>query len=136
MHLGKQNHTYRYNMKQKEFEKLLDRRIELIRSVLSKKGKEYSSDLDRLHNFKRAGKMLQCSPEKALIGMWTKHIISILDIVDELDYKCGMEKDCYPAFDVNRHMAMVEEKIGDSINYLILLEALIKERNENILSCT
>ena len=59
--------------------------------------------------------MLRTTPEKALVGMWTKHIISILDIVD------GLDKKLVP-------VEMIEEKIGDAVNYLILLEAMLKDR--------
>lgn len=100
-----------------EFNKLLNKRIELTRKVLEEKNAEYANDADKCHNFKRAGKMLGQEPEQALIGMWTKHIISILDIVNTIDTQ-KVSKD------------MLEEKIGDAINYLILLEALIKERYE------
>ena len=61
--------------------------------------------------------MLGCTPEKALVGMWTKHIISILDIVDGIEAKAPAD-------------AVIEEKIGDAVNYLILLEAMLKERNQ------
>jgi len=40
-------------MRQGKFDKLLERRIELIKSVLSSKGEEYGTS-DRLHNFKVA----------------------------------------------------------------------------------
>jgi len=102
-----------------EFNKLLKEILERTTNVLETKSDEYSTDEDKLHNFKRAGKMLGCTPERALIGMWTKHIISILDIVDAKDD--GIEPD----------WERVEEKIGDAINYLILLEALIKERYDD-----
>ncbi len=115
-------------MKHPEFNKLLKEIIERTTGVLSAKSDEYSTESDKLHNFKRAGAMLNCSPEKALVGMWTKHIISILDIVDETEYKCGTEVDCFPGFDPEKYIDRLEEKIGDAINYLILLEALIKER--------
>lgn len=121
-------------MNQKEFKKLLDRRIELTKNVLDAKNKEYASDNDKLHNFKRAADMLQCSPEKALVGMWTKHIISILDIIDNLDYKCKTEKQCFPAFNTDAFMEMIDEKFGDAINYLILLEALVRERYDRVCS--
>jgi len=120
-------------MNHKEFDKLLDGIIKRITTVLSTKSNEYSTDSDKLWNFKRAGAMLSCTPEKALVGMWTKHIISILDIVDELDSKCGTNKDCFPAFDMIAYMEKIEEKIGDAINYLILLEALIRERYKRML---
>jgi hypothetical protein len=46
--------------------------------------------------------------------MWAKHIVSILDIVDE-----------FP--DKRPSIAILSEKIGDAINYLVLLEAMIVE---------
>ena len=56
------------------------------------------------------------SPEKALLGMKTKHTVSILDIVDDLD------TGNLPSGE------LLCEKIGDELNYLILLKALILER--------
>ena len=109
---------------------MLEERIKKTRAVLDSKNKEYASDIDKLHNFRRASGMLQCSPEYALVGMWTKHIISLLDIVDKInkaDIEMGNNFVCKPD-DVT--IPLVEEKIGDAINYLILLEALIKERYE------
>jgi len=96
--------------------------------MLKSKGKEYSIGGDRLSNFKRASKILQCSPEKALIGMWIKHAVSLLDMMDELECKCGTNSDVFPAFEVEEYMGTVEEKIGDAINYLAILEIIIKER--------
>jgi len=105
-------------MNPQEFNKVLKTRIELTKKVLAYKSGEYSTKTDKLHNFKRAGQMQNCSSAKALIGMWTKHIVSILDIVDNIE-----KDDSY-----HPSPALLEEKIGDAINYLILLEALIKER--------
>jgi len=104
-------------MNHKEFEILLEERFNKIRSILANKNKEYASGDDKLHNFKRAGDMLHCTQEKALIGMFVKHMISILDIVDKWE-----DAGTFP------YMGQLEEKIGDAINYLILLEACFKER--------
>ena len=106
-------------MHSEAFEAVLDRRLSLTRQVLALKRKEYAGNelrlgYDRLHNFNRSASMLSCSREKALIGMLSKHLVSILDIVDDLDIK-------FPSVE------MIEEKIGDAINYLILLEAMMKE---------
>jgi hypothetical protein len=98
-----------------QFNGLVQRRVELIKNILANKGQEYAADNDRLHNFKRAAAMLHCSREQALVGMWAKHVVSILDIIDD------MKRGKYPTF------SMVDEKIGDAINYLILLEASIKD---------
>lgn len=108
-------------MNQEKFDKILERRIELTKAVLSKKRAEYAgSNGDRLHNFRRAASMLNCTPEKALMGMATKHFVSILDMVDATEFNPGYP----PPFEV------IEEKLGDAINCLILLEAMLKERHE------
>ncbi len=108
-------------MKQHIFEQVLLSRIAKTKEVLGSKSKEYSSDEDKLHNFKRAARMLGCTPEQALIGFMTKHVISILDMVD------GLAKGkTYP-------IGVWSEKLGDNINYNILLEALVQERfNEEV----
>jgi len=102
-------------MNVEKFNEMLEERIKKTRQVLDSKNKEYATNADKLHNFKRVGAMENCTPEKALVGMWAKHIISILDIVDNISTEKVTKE-------------MLEEKIGDAINYLILLEALIKER--------
>ena len=110
-----------------DFNVMLKERIEATERVLASKNKEYASDKDKLHNFKRAGDMLRQVPEQALVGMWTKHIISLLDIVDNInkDEELALVQICLGG---GLTKEMLEEKIGDAINYLILLEALIKER--------
>jgi hypothetical protein len=101
-------------MTNKEFDVILEQRITLMRQVLQKKAGEYASLDDRLHNFKRAAQVLGTTSEKALLGMLVKHLVSLFDIVDSWqDKKCSIE--------------MLDEKIGDTINYAILLEALLKE---------
>lgn len=103
-------------MKIEDFEKLLQKRIELTKQVLGQKSAEYAKDNDKLYNFKRAAEVLRKTPEEALWGMLMKHIVSIQDIVEDVAKgKLPTEK-------------LLEEKIGDNINYLILLEAMIKER--------
>jgi len=122
-------------MKHEDFEKYLKWRHEQTDKVLGTKSAEYSSDSDKLHNFKRAGRIAGTSPEKALMGMAMKHLVSILDIIDKLDNKCGTE-DCFPEYDylaINQYMKMIHEKIGDLTNYLYLLEAHIIERYKKVM---
>lgn len=53
-----------------------------------------------------------------------KHIISILDMVDDLDHiKPSVKDSIFLA-----KLPQWDEKIGDAINYLILLRALVEER--------
>ncbi len=104
-------------MNAKCFDEIVERRIKRIRTLLTQKRAEYAPDGgDRLHNFNRAAAMLQCTPEKALVGMLAKHIISILDIVDAIPNK-------------NPSMETIDEKLGDFINYGILLESMLMERS-------
>lgn len=99
-----------------DFDLLLESRIRKIKSTLAAKAGEYATD-DRLHNFKRSAEIRGgVIPEQALLGMWVKHVTSVIDIVDDV------------AKGRLASTAMVDEKIGDCVNYLILLEALLMER--------
>ena len=99
-------------MNAKRFNEVLDARLAKTKMVLFKKAQEYQSDDDRLHNFKRAAEINQESSAEALWGMASKHLVSVLDMID------GAQEPT--AF-------MIDEKIGDMINYLILLEAVLLE---------
>ena len=103
-------------MQTEQFENIINNRIEKCKSVLCSKAEEYATD-DRLHNFKVAGELQKCTPVKALGGMMAKHTVSVYDLIE--DYEQG--KEISPK--------MWAEKIGDSINYLLLLTALLVERN-------
>ena len=105
-------------MKQEEFNLLLERRLEQIRSTLVRKAGEYASNTDRLHNFKAAGAMLRSSAAQACLGFMTKHLVSVFDIVQEMD--AGVIRE--------GRNEQIDEKVGDAINYLILLEAILKEK--------
>lgn len=100
---------------QETFDSVLSCRIDEMQKVLASKAKEYARG-DRLHNFKRAAAMLSSTPERACLGMLAKHWVSILDMIDD----CAVNK--LPT------VAMLNEKVGDCVNYLVLLEALIFER--------
>lgn len=96
-----------------EFNIIIKERIIKIQQVLQSKGKEYAlKDTDRLENFKISGRMQGKSAEQALLGYFFKHLTSLITMVEIEAY--STEK--------------VDEKIGDMINYLILLEALIIEK--------
>lgn len=98
------------------FNGVVDERIQYIKDSLQTKGSEYAPGNDRLENFKTAGALLGQTPEMYLINLVTKHYVALTDFVRQLEG--GRLKD-YPFW---------EEKIGDVINYMILLDALIIER--------
>ena len=99
-------------MKTEQFEIILSERLQAIEKILGYKAKEYSHDNDRLYNFKVAARMLNISNAEALWGMAAKHLVSVNDLVTG---RLGQTSE------------MINEKIGDMINYLILLEAILKE---------
>lgn len=102
-------------MTNKDFNKIVEKRLETIRETLIKKGAEYASVEDRLHNFKRGAQISGEIPEKVLQGFMLKHLVSYLDILDKL----GKEE---------ISISLIEEKLNDLLCYLILQETLIKER--------
>lgn len=97
-----------------EFNKVIERQIDLCKDILCVKAEEYSSEKDRLHNFKCAGGYQGRDPKDALLGMATKHFVSISDMCQ----------------DSKKHpVSLWEEKITDAINYLLLLKGLVVEEN-------
>ena len=107
-------------MNSQKFDEILKRRLKLIEKILSSKRKEYASGDDRLHNFKIAARIDNESPEKSLWGMAKKHLVCIIDMIREIENNS-----------FNRDTAYIDEKLGDMQNYLVLLEALLKERISN-----
>ena len=104
-------------MNSEQFEVIFEEQVKRCRDVLFQKAQEYATNEDRLHNFKVAAAFLQGTPEQALLGFAVKHFVSISDLV--------RDGELHPA-------AMWDEKIGDAINYLILLRAQIIETDEAI----
>ena len=99
-------------MNTQDFNKIVDSRIDKIRAVLASKGKEYAKE-DRFYNIKRAAEASHCTVTEAWRGMWMKHLVSVMDLVEG-------------TLDATEYM--IDEKIGDCINYLILLEGILRER--------
>jgi hypothetical protein len=104
----------------KNFEDCIENRIQRIREVLILKAKEYATEENRFHNFDVAARILNTTPEQALQGMMLKHIVSVFDLVQGVDTEGDMLTE-----------ALIYEKIGDTINYLILLEGLLLRRITN-----
>lgn len=108
-------------MTNKEFDKYLEERLQMIRNTLSHKAKEYASNRDRMHNFNVAAVLQGCTPERALFGMAAKHLVSVSDMVWALDDDAIQPKPT---------LQMWDEKLGDAVNYLCLLDAMIQARHE------
>ena len=108
-------------MNNEEFHSVVDNQIKTCVEILDSKSSEYAEDGDRLHNFKIAAKLQECSVQQALAGMMAKHTISIYDMC--------RSNETYPE-------ELWLEKITDSINYLLLLKAsLVELQSDMVEAC-
>lgn len=99
------------------FESIVSEQLNYCAALICTKGEEYNKgDEDRLATFKRAAKVMNCTPEQALAGMMIKHTLSIHQMIAHPENEYSIEK--------------WTEKITDEINYLLLLKALIYENHE------
>lgn len=102
-------------MDHQEFEEIFERQVEKMRSTLVKKAAEYATD-DRLHNFRVAATLQGITEREALAGMMAKHTVSVYDLLSE------------PTL---ASQATWDEKVGDHLNYLILLQAIVVDERGN-----
>jgi hypothetical protein len=107
-------------MTETQFDAFVLQRCIKVKETLVEKGKEYRRNNDPLHNFRVAAKVQNTTEEKALWGFAAKHYVSFLDILNDIEEGRLPEQE------------VVDEKIGDLINYLILCEASIKEKINNL----
>lgn len=102
-------------MTHEEFEQILEERIGKMRSVLAMKAQSYAANGDKLHNFRRAAAFGRTSLESALMGMALKHLTRLMDMVDLTRERIHPPPEAW------------DEPLGDAINYLVLLEAVVRE---------
>lgn len=102
-------------MNAKRYNKIINDRLVKCTQLLCAKSDEYATD-DKLHNFKVAATLQGCTPITALAGMMCKHTVSVYDLIRDNEEGKKIPKELW------------EEKIGDSINYLLILTALIEEQ--------
>lgn len=100
-------------MNNETFSTIVERRLQSLKDLLIKKGAEYASDKDRLHNFKKGSRMKAKHPLQVLDGMLLKHIISYDDMLEDIE--AGKTID----------YAYINEKLGDILAYFLLAEAVI-----------
>ena len=98
-------------MKNNRFSEIIEDQIATINSTLLQKQSEYATE-DRLHNFRVAAEIQNCTMEEALGGMLCKHTVSLYDMI--------RSKKLYT-------MEKWDEKINDHIIYLLLLRVIVDE---------
>jgi hypothetical protein len=106
-------------MKPEKFQTLHVRRSQLSYEVLVEKAKEYGQDHDILESFKEQCKLsIHNTPMGIGWELMVKHLYSIKRIITEYESESKLPT-----------QEMIDEKFGDAINYLILIEALFSEAN-------
>lgn len=101
-------------------EEIVNRRIELIKDVLSKKNAEYAGDDNVFRAFVLATAFsLHKTPQAIAWEFMVKHLQSIHQIISDYE-RVGKLPD----------EDQLEEKVGDAINYLILIEGMFREALE------
>jgi len=100
-------------MKHEELVKFIEERVNKCKEVISKKGLEYGTNYNVLKNFFYTGMFLGENPEKVAFMYMLKHFESLKSII--YDGKITTDE-------------VYEEKITDLLNYLFIIDALIKER--------
>lgn len=106
-------------MKQADFEKLVDESVAQMRELLIVKGGEYAGSEDRLANFKRGAGLTGATAMQVLFIYLSKHYDAIATYIRD------------DAVNVERPRSeSIRGRVHDALNYLLLLEALIVEREE------
>ena len=105
-------------MKEEDLKKIMEKQFEHCSMVMLRKSDEYTEGSDdKLEHFRAAAALMGVKPEAALMGMLSKHLVSVADMC--------MDQRGSAAYSIDQW----EEKITDSMNYLFLLKAIIREDN-------
>lgn len=94
------------------FNMIVKEQLARCESLLIDKGREYALGADRLAAFKKAAAFQNTTQAEAALGMMVKHLVSVSDMIQSHEH-----------FTISRW----DEKITDSINYLLILRAIIEE---------
>ena len=104
-------------MTAKDFRNLLEVRFKKIQDTFTVKQEEYANEVDVFENIKNGVRLsvFNTEPEQVAWSYAAKHLESIISILEKLPEEKPSEE-------------LINEKIGDAINYLIIIEGLLKER--------
>ena len=103
-------------MKKQDFRNIIMEQFGSLNNLTSTKGEEYArSDDDQLANFKRQAMDLGIPMEKVLLVYLNKHMDSIRTYIKSVPFPEPLSEP-------------IESRIDDAILYLILLRAMVVER--------
>lgn len=110
-------------MDRETFEELYKEFEDMERNLLLTKRKEYAVDEDCLSNFKVTAELLGVSPEEVCCVFLLKHVQSVAMAAKRSDTRLS--------WGGTGSVEGFSQRISDARNYLILLAALIKEREND-----
>lgn len=102
-------------MTSEEFMKSVSARLDSVVFTLTGKADEYARG-DRLSNFFQIAQLTRVTPERALTQLVAKHIVALYDFIGDLDEGKMQSAERW------------NEKIGDIIAYMVLLDAMLTEK--------
>lgn len=100
-------------MDNKLFNEIFDETCAGCKDLICAKGEEYERG-DKFSAFRYSAALQRTTPERVLFGYMSKHIISMVDMVND---------------DKVQDMELVDAKVFDIINYAILYRAMCIERS-------
>lgn len=99
-------------MNYETLKKTFDNFIKIQEEILFRKGNDYSSDSDRLSNFKAAGEIIQLSPELQCLSLVATKVARLGNLLK--NQKTVLNES-------------VEDSLLDLANYTFLIYCIIKE---------
>lgn len=110
-----------------QFRAVVTGRIDAILRTLAAKGAEYGSTVDVLHNFKRSAELAdevglpESTPARECFAFMRKHLVNIADMCSRETFAHMNDAD---------FRLLLDEKIGDAINYLVLMYACLVDQHK------
>lgn len=102
-------------MTQEDFSNEVKEILSQIEQTLIIKGKEYVRNDNPFHNFEAAARMNESHPCLELHGFLTKHLISYMDMLNDIDAGRSIK------------LSQVNEKLGDILVYFIIQKIQLSE---------
>lgn len=106
-------------MTKEKFDELVDYMIEKSGKTLKEKNAKYAPENDALHNFHYGAQMDNSTTAQTIWHYWKKHLVALMDKINRDDWK---------------DLEDAEEKIQDSINYLLFIWCAANEANSTPLN--
>jgi len=119
-------------MKRDDFETFLDGVLGDVRKLFLEKRSQYAKDDEVLHNFKDVATSDDTTPEDVLWGFVRKHWSAIKLMINFDKYPGHSPSVSSTGVTDNRFtLAQYKDKCMDVINYMILLMAIVEDRDSN-----